>query len=105
MLARAPDSRVESPWCEALQPCPPPVLSGHSPRMCHCSQVVSVGKDQCPQFPVAGTAHTPSESGGFLSPWPTRTKGKPWVLQGREESWRKPQGQEGMGHRTEEPVF
>lgn len=60
------------------------------------------GKDQCPQFPVAGTAQTPSESGGFLSPWPTRTKGKPWVLQGREESWRKPQGQEGMGHRTEE---
>lgn len=72
---------------------------------CDCSQVVSVGKDQCPPFPVAGTAQTPSESGGFLSPWPTRTKGKPWVLQGREESWRKPQGQEGTGHRTEEPVF
>lgn len=27
------------------------------------------------------------------------------MLQGREESWRKPQGQEGTGRRTEEPAF
>ena len=106
-----PLTPVESPWCEALRPCSPTVLSGCSPRMCHCPHVVSGGillaKTSAPHSLCgqAGTPQTLSELGGFLSLWPTRAKGKPWVLQGREESWRKPQGQEGTGCRTQEPAF